>query len=124
MHDGTILEVEFERVDEDGETVTGRRCTKDYRHHGMRLTDLGTGRRRVPTTMHEDGHRVTTTMRLHGGRIHEDIYTLNDDDTLTHTWANHRTQRGKSSRSGESTKRRGALEDGCLAHTTRRDNAK
>ena len=118
-HDGAIVELEFADVDANTRAVTGRKCTKDYHHHGMRLTDLGSGRRTVPTKMHESGRRITTTMYLHGGRVHEDVYTLNDDDTLTHAWQIIERS-GKVFRSGESTKRRGTLEDGCLAHTTRR----
>ena len=117
-HDGAIVEIEFAELGEDGRTITGRKCTKDYEHDGMRLTDLGSGRRMVPTRMHKGGRKITTTMDLHGGRVHEDTYTLNDDDTLTHVW---RTleRSGEVFRSGESRKRRGALEDGCLAHTRR-----
>ena len=118
-HEGAIVELEFAELHEDGKTMTGRKCTRDYEHHGMRLMDLGAGRRTVPTTMHEDGRTVTTTMYLHGGRVHEDVYTLNNNDTLTHTWQTIERS-GKVFRSGESTKRRGAREDGCLAHTTRR----
>ena len=120
-HDGRILEVEFTKLHENGRTTMGRKCTKDYHHHGMRLTDLGSGRGRAPTTMHESGRAVTTTLYLHGGRVHEDTYTLNDDGTLTHSWRIIERS-GKVFKNGESTKRRGALEDGCLAHTTRRND--
>ena len=120
-HDGAIVELEFARLHEDGKTMMGRNCTKDYHHHGMRLTDLGSGRGRAPTTMHESGRAVTTTLYLHGGRVHEDTYTLNDNDTLTHSWRIIERS-GKVFKSGESRKRRGALEDGCLAHTTRRSD--
>ena len=109
------------KLHEDGKTMMGRKCTKDYHHHGMRLTDVGSGRGRAPTTMDEDGRRVTTTMYLHGVRVQEDVYTLNDHDTLTHAWRIIERS-GKVFKSGEATKRRGAREDGCLAHTTRRSD--
>ena len=119
QHDGAVVELEFSEVHEDARTVTGRKCTKDYHHHGMRLIDLGTGRRAVRTRMTNHGRTITTRMYTHRGHIQHDTYTRNDDDTLTHAWRIV-DRGGKVLGSGLRMKRRGALEDGCLAHTTRR----
>ena len=117
-HEGNIQEVEFTKVGDNNKTLFGRKCTRDYEHDGMRLMDLGLGRRQVQTSITDEGRGAISVIYLESGYKEKSVYTVNEDDTLTHNWA--MEQYGTITEQRQYTKYRGARENGCLTHTTRR----